>query len=72
MLEMEALQGRRLVYKSIYVQKKSTEMALPVPTKAFLLSSPDMAVLFAPFGCTLPLTVLSAHAEPKFQGCCQK
>ena len=28
-------------------------MALPVPTK-LLLTSPDAAMLFAPFGCTHP------------------
>ena len=29
-------------------------MALPVPTKSFLKTSPDAAMLFAPFGCTHP------------------
>ena len=29
-------------------------MALPVPTKAILQVSSDMAMLFAPFGCTHP------------------
>ena len=29
-------------------------MALPVPTKSLLKISPDMAMLFAPFGCTHP------------------
>jgi len=31
------------------------ELAHPVPTKAFLQSSPEAAILFAPFGCTHPL-----------------
>ena len=29
-------------------------MALPVPTKSFVEMSPDVAMLFAPFGCTYP------------------
>ena len=29
-------------------------MALPVPTKSLLKTSPDVAMLFAPFGCTHP------------------
>ena len=28
-------------------------MAFPVPTKSLLKMSPDAAMLFAPFGCTL-------------------
>ena len=32
----------------------SMEMALPVPTKTFLPRSSDMAMLFAPSGCTHP------------------
>jgi len=36
---------------------KRIEMVLPVPTKSLLKTSPDAAMLFAPFGCTthLPL-----------------
>ena len=34
---------------------KRIEMALPVPTKWLLKTSPDAAMLFAPFGCTHPL-----------------
>jgi len=33
---------------------KWTEMALPVPTKAFLQASLDTVMLFAPFRCTHP------------------
>jgi len=33
---------------------KRIEMALQVPTKSLLKTSPDMAMLFAPFGCTQP------------------
>jgi len=33
---------------------KRIEMALPVPTKSFLKTGPDVAMLFAPFGCTHP------------------
>jgi len=33
---------------------KRTEMALPVPTKSLLKMSPDVAMLFVPFGCTYP------------------
>ena len=33
---------------------KMTEMAFPVPTKSFLQTSPDTAMLFAPFWCTHP------------------
>jgi len=35
-------------------QKPRIEMALPVPTKSLLKTSPDAAMLFAPFGCTHP------------------
>jgi len=41
-----------LVSNSIYA--KRIEMALPVPTKSLLKTSPDAAMLFAPFGCTHP------------------
>ena len=37
---------------SISIYAKRTEMALSVPTKSFLQMSPDVAMLFAPFGCT--------------------
>jgi len=45
-------------------------MAYPVPTKAFLQSSPEAAMLFAPFGCThppLPVTpfLLAQNLSPK-------
>ena len=30
------------------------ETAYPVPAKIFLKLNPDMAMLFAPFGCTHP------------------
>jgi len=33
---------------------KRTETALPVLTKSLLRTSPDTAMLFAPFGCTHP------------------
>jgi len=33
---------------------KRTEMDLPVPTKLLLETSPDVAMLFAPFACTHP------------------
>ena len=49
---MEALQGKTAC--SSPFMPKSTEMALPVLTKTFLQASPDMAMLFAPFGCTHP------------------
>jgi len=39
-------------------------MALPVLTKAILQASPDMAMLFAPFGCTHP-----PPPVPPFQLC---
>jgi len=45
---------------------KTTEMALPVPTKLLLETSPDAAMLFTPIG-HLSLFVLSAEA-----GHCQK
>ena len=48
---------------------KSMEMALPVPTKTFIPRSPDMAMLFAPSGCTHPPLVV---AEPISQGHCRK
>jgi len=34
--------------------QKRIEMALPVPTKLLLKTSPDAAILFAPLGCTHP------------------
>jgi len=33
---------------------KRIEMTLPVPTKSLLKTSPDAAMLFAPFGYTHP------------------
>jgi len=41
------------------------EMAHPVPTKAFLQSSPEAAMLFAPLGAPthLPCPALSAGTE---------
>ena len=47
---LEAPQG---CFLSLFMQTR--EMAHPVPTKAFLQSSPEAAMLFAPFGCTHPL-----------------
>jgi len=46
-------------------------MALPVPTKSFLETSSDVAMLFAPFRCTHP-PALSAEAEPWSRGHCRK
>ena len=45
-------------------------MALPVPTKSLLKTSPDMAMLFAPFRCThlpppVPLFLLKQNLSPK-------
>ena len=45
-------------------------MALPVPTKSLLKMSPDMAMLFAPFGCThppppVPPFLLKQNLSPK-------
>ena len=39
---------------SNYIYAKRAEMAHPVPTKSFLKTSPDTAMLFAPFGYTHP------------------
>jgi len=49
---------------------KRTEMALPVPTKSLLRTSPDAAMLFAPFGCThppppVPPFLLTQNLSPK-------
>ena len=46
---------------------KRTEMALPVPTKSLLKTSPDAAMLFAPFGCTSPVPpfLLTQNISPK-------
>jgi len=49
---------------------KSIEMALPVPTKSLLKTSPDEAMLFAPFGCThqsppAPPFLLTQNPSPK-------
>ena len=54
MLEMEALQGEIAGFFLIPFMPKRTEMALPVPTKSFLETGPDTAMLFAPFRCTHP------------------
>ena len=45
-------------------------MALPVPTKSLLKTSPDAAMLFAPFGCThppppVPPFLLTQNLSPK-------
>jgi len=45
-------------------------MALPVPTKSFLETSPDAAMLFAPFRCThppppIPPFLLKQNLSPK-------
>jgi len=49
---MEAYKLRSLVSNSIYA--KWIEMALPVPTKSLLKTSPDVAMLFALFRCPYP------------------
>jgi len=56
MLEMEALQGEIACFPLHLYQK--IEMALPVPTKLLLETSPDAAMLFAPSGAPthLPLS----------------
>ena len=60
---------RSLVSNSIYA-KKDIEMALPVPTKSLLRTSPDAAMLFAPFWCThppppVPPFLLTQNLSPK-------
>ena len=45
-------------------------MALPVPTKSLLRTSPDTAMLFAPFGCShppspVPPFLLTQNLSPK-------
>ena len=45
-------------------------MALPVPTKLLLKMSPDVAMLFAPFGCIhspppVPPFLLTQNLSPK-------
>ena len=45
-------------------------MALPVPTKLLLKTSPDVAMLFAPFWCThpsppIPPFLLTQNLSPK-------
>ena len=49
---------------------KRTEIVLPVPTKSFLETTPDAAMLFAFFGCTHPLPpippfLLKQNLSPK-------
>ena len=49
---------------------KRIEIALPVPTKSLLKTRPDVAMLFAPFGCTHPLPpvppfLLTQNLSPK-------
>jgi len=67
---MEALQGEFL---SPFMHRRR-EMAHPVPTKAFVKLSLDVAMLFAPFRYTYPSPspTLIAHAEPISQGHCWK
>ena len=43
---------RSFVSNSVYAKKDRN--GLPVPTKSLLRTSPDAAMLFAPFGCTHP------------------
>ena len=45
---------RLLVSNSIYAKKDRNGLALPVPTRSLLNTSPDVAMLFAPFGCIHP------------------
>ena len=45
-------------------------MALPVPSKSLLKTSPDAAMLFAPFGCAhpsppVPPFLLTQNLSPK-------
>ena len=45
-------------------------MALPVPTKSLLRTSPDATMLFTPFGCThppppVPPLLLMQNLSPK-------
>ena len=45
-------------------------MAFPVPTKSLLKTSPDVAMLFAPSGCThpplpVPPFLLTQNLSPK-------
>jgi len=49
---------------------KRIEIALPVPTKSLLKTSPEAAMLFAPFGCTrppppVPPFLLAQNQNPK-------
>jgi len=49
---------------------KRIEMALPVPAKLLLKTSPDVAMLFAPFRCThppppVPPFLLTQNLSPK-------
>jgi len=50
-------------------KKRTREMAYPAPTKGFSQPSPDMAMLFAPFGCTTylpcPALLLMQNLSPK-------
>ena len=53
---------------------KRIEMALPVPTKSLLKTSPDTAMLFAPFGYTYPPSpvppfLLMQNLSPKDINC---
>ena len=56
---------RSLVSNSIYAKTDSS-----VPTKSLLRTSPDAAMLFAPFGCNhppppIPLFLLTQKLSPK-------
>ena len=51
---------------------KWTEVALPVPSRSFQQTSPDTAMLFAPFRPTSPYPALTAEAEPISKRHCWK
>jgi len=58
MLELEALQDEGLFSRPNHTLEGEK------PTRAFLELSTNVAMLFAPFGCTcLPCSTLSAHTE---------
>ena len=52
MLEMDALQARQLLSKSIYA--KNDGKGPPSTNQDLSTRSPDTAMLFAPFRCTHP------------------
>ena len=70
MLEMEALQVRLPVSNSVYAKKHRN--GTPSANQVVSIADPDVAMLFAPFGCTQPFPNLLPFLLKQNKGHCQK